>query len=117
MSFYAKMATVAKDLLEDFGQAVTITRVTGSTRDPVTGATTAGTSTDYTPNGVLKAYKSNLIDGSRILTTDRELTLDDTIEPLITDTITVGGESWTPISVGSNNPAGTPLIYAVQVRR
>ncbi len=117
MSLYSDLATTAKELLAEFGQVITITRKAGNTYDPVTGITTAGTATDYLPKGILKQYKSHLIDGTRILATDRELVIDDTVEPMMTDTITIGGESWTPIILGESNPAGTPLVYKIQVRR
>jgi hypothetical protein len=117
VTFYVGLAKVAKDLLTKRGQTITISRSSGSTSDPVTGATTSGTPTNYFPKGILKEYKSTLIDGTRILATDRELVLDDTVEPLMTDTIIIGGESWTPIMPGVNNPAGTPLVYKIQVRR
>ena len=117
MSLYSDLATTAKELLAEFGQTIIISRTNGATSDPVTGATTSGTVTNYYPKGILKQYKSNLIDGTRILATDRNLVLDDTVEPMMTDTITIGGESWTPIILGESNPAGTPLVYKIQVRR
>ena len=117
MSLYSDLATTAKELLAEFGQVITITRKSGNTYDPVTGITTAGTATDYLPKGILKQYKSTLIDGTRILATDRELVIDDTVEPMMTDTIKIGGESWTPIIISESNPAGTPLVYKLQVRR
>ncbi len=117
MTFYSGLATTAKDLLTKYGQVITITRTAGGSIDPVTGAVTAGSSVAYLPQGVLKEYKSNLIDGTRILATDRELVIDDTIKPELTDTISIGGILWTPISVSASNPAGTPLVYRIQVRR
>jgi hypothetical protein len=117
VTFYAGLATTARNLLAKYGQVISITRKAGNTYDPVTGITTAGTATDYLPKGILKQYKSHLIDGTRILATDRELVIDDTVEPLMTDTIKISGESWTPIIIGESNPAGTPLVYKIQVRR
>jgi hypothetical protein len=117
VSIYSDLATTAKELLAEFGQVITITRKSGDAYDPVTGITTAGTATDYLPKGILKQYKSHLIDGTRILATDRELVIDDTVKPLLTDTIKIGGVSWSAITVGESNPAGTPLVYKIQVRR
>jgi hypothetical protein len=117
VTFYSDLATTAKELFTEFGQTITITRTTGDTYNPVTGDTTYGSSSTFLSKGILKQYKSTLIDGTRIKATDRELVLDDTVEPLMTDIITIGGESWTPIMPGATNPAGTPLVYRVQVRR
>ena len=43
--------------------------------------------------------------------------LDNTIEPVSTDTITIGGENWSIVSIRESNPAGIPLVYFVQARR
>jgi hypothetical protein len=117
VSLYSEIAAEIRPVFSELGQTITISRTSGATSDPVTGATTSGTVTNYYPKGILKKYKSNLIDGTRILATDRNLVLDDTVEPLMTDTIIIGGESWTPIMPGATNPAGTPLVYRIQVRR
>jgi len=117
MTFYADMATTAKDLLAEFGQTVTIARVTGGSVDPVTGSVTAGTTTTYSPKGILRNYNATLIDGTRIKAGDMELILDDTIAPLLTDKPAIGGTVWTIKGIKEINPAGTPLVYFCQVAK
>ena len=51
--FYTKMAATASRLIGKYGQAMAIKRVSGGTIDPVTGATTAGTTTSYPVQGVV----------------------------------------------------------------
>ena len=114
---YAKMAATAGRLLERFGKTVTITRTTGGTYDPVTGAATPGTPETFEPKGILTKYPDNLIDGTRIQMSDRKLILDDTVMPTMDDKPTIQGEEWTIKDIETVSPAGTPLIYFVQVRR
>lgn len=114
---YAKMAATAKRLLTRFGNTVSIVRTTGGTYDPVTGAETPGTETTYAPKGVLLKYPDRLIDGTRILQSDRKLILDDTIVPVADDKPVVQGEEWNIQNIMTISPAGTPIVYEVQVRR
>lgn len=114
---YAKIATTAARLLNNFGQTVSVTRTTGAAFDPITGTYTAGTEAVYSPKGVLRKYPDAVIDGTRIETNDRELILDNTIKPALSDEITLQGEKWTVINVASVDPAGVPLVYFCQVRK
>lgn len=114
--FYTKMAATASRLIGKYGQAMAIKRVSGGTIDPVTGATTAGTTTSYPVQGILQRYPDALIDGTRILTSDRLAILTPVVEPVITDKLAFGNKDWTIASIQTANPAGTPLVYFVQVR-
>lgn len=116
-AFYNSMAATASKLITKFGAQGTIKRTTGGSIDPVTGDTTAGTTVTYTPNTIVQRYADELIDGTRILSSDRLIILDNTIEPLTTDKITIRGEDWTIVSVSESRPAGIPLVYFVQARR
>lgn len=117
MTFYADMADLATELLTEYGQAVTIKRITGGSDDPVTGVAVAGTTASLSSVGVLRPYPDRLIDGTRITASDRELTLDASVEPLMTDKITVQGQDWNIAAIVGHSPAGTVLCYRVQVRR
>ena len=114
---YAKMATTAARLLEKFGQTISVIRTTGETIDPITGAIVAGSDTTYSPKGLLRKYPNEVIDGTRIETGDRELIVDNTVEPALSDKVTVQGEQWTVVNVASINPAGTAVVYFCQVRK
>ena len=112
MTFYTEMAGVAVELLTEFGQAATLTRTTGKVIDPVTGAITPGTSNDQATIGVIKPYAKNLIDGTLIQVGDKEVVLSPTIPPLTSDTI----NGMQIVNITEVNPAGTVLVYKVQVR-
>lgn len=115
--FYGRMAATASRLLEKFGAPVTLARETGGTYDPVTGETTPPADDSQTTTGLLKRYPDHFIDGTRILTGDRMLILDASVQPLMSDRPTIGGQQWTPVSIETQSPAGVPLVYFVQCRR
>lgn len=117
MAFYDDMAATATELLTEFGAPVTLARTTGESTHPVTGVVTPGTDDTKTTIGILKKYPDNFIDGTRILSGDRMLILDASVQPLMTDRPVIGEQQWTPVSIETINPAGTPLTYSVQVRK
>jgi hypothetical protein len=112
MTFYSELAEVAVELLTEFGQAITLTRTTGKSIDPVTGAITPGTSDNQPTIGVIKPYAKNLIDGTLIQVGDKEVILSPAIAPLTSDTI----NGMQVVNITEINPAGTVLVYKVQVR-
>lgn len=115
--YYAKMADTAARLLDRFGSAITINRTIGESIHPVTGVVTPGSVTTFTPNGVLTKFPDELIDGTRILRSDRKLILDDTVAPLVTDKPVIQGEEWSVQEVMTVEPAGTPIVYECIVRK
>lgn len=118
MSFdYAKMATTALRLLAKFGAPVTLVRTTGGSIDPVTGAVIAGSSANQTTTGLLRRYPDGLIDGTRIMTGDRQAVLSNEVRPLLTDRLQVAGENWSVMSIETVKPTDTTLVYFVQVRK
>ena len=116
-AFYNSIAATASKLITKFGAVGEIKRTTGGSINPVTGAIATGTTVTYTPNTIVQKYADELVDGARILSSDRMIILDNTIEPVSTDTITIGGENWSIVSIRESNPAGIPLVYFVQARR
>ena len=120
MTFYTEMAQVATDLLTEFGTDIKISRITQEkVINPVTGViTTPEIKQSYSIKGIMKKYPENLIDGSRITTSDRQLMLETSqIEPILTDTIKIDGENWPIMEIESIKPAGTALLYTVRVRK
>jgi hypothetical protein len=126
---YSGIAQNADALLADFGQTVTVTSKTAGAYDPATG-TSAITTTTKTGYAVLLDYarvdtgKLNA-DGSPVLITDKQcylsvLTGDGNSMPeptpdmtLITD---VGGTIYTVKNLKKISPAGTPVLYELNVR-
>jgi len=118
MSFdYAELATLATDLLTEFGQAVTRRSYTAGAYNLATGTTTPTTADtsrigalfDFTPNKTTER-------GTLIQTGDKQLLLDPTAAVSLQDHLIVGGVEYIIISVGEVNPAGTVVLYDLHVR-
>ena len=117
-AFYTEMAEVAVELIEEFGAPVTLNRVTGDQYDPVTGNEFEGDADPVTTKGLVTSYPVKLIDGTRILATDRKLIIDGSVEPLMADIPEMNGEKLgTIVNIEKKNPTGTALVYFIQVRK
>jgi len=121
--FYDRMAATALRLLAQFGQTVTIRRVTGGSVNPVTGAVVSGSTVDTEATAVMQDY--SLQDSARANMTETLIQKDDKKfivaasgipVPLLTDKIIAGGLTWNIVNVKQTNPAGTPLVYEIQGR-
>lgn len=118
MSFYGDLASTASRLLAQFGSAVTIKRETGDSIDPVTGAFTAGETSSLTTNGLTTAItKEDREAFGEAQGNDRILILDDSQAPQEGDRVQVGAEDWQIVRIQETNPAGTPLVYRVLIRK
>lgn len=122
-AFYDRQAATAQRLLAQFGQPVTVSRVTGGTEDPLTGEMTGQTPESFTPNGVLLNYSvkeagDSRAAGNEIRTSDRKLLLAPfDVDPVVTDSVTVDGSEWTIIRIKPLRPAGQTLLHEIQVRK
>lgn len=117
MSFYPGLKTVAANLLTTKGQQVAFSRVTESAYDPGTGARQTNTST-FTGYGVALNYKKSEIDGQVVQMSDIKFIMEaTTTAPIIGDTTTIDGSVYRIMSVKPTSPAGTVVIYQVQLRK
>jgi len=136
MTFYDEMASMATELLTEFGQEIVLTRpslnFSNITNKPVSGGTI-----NLTTIGVFTNIDRSLVDGTRIQDTDRVMVIDASVSPRMGDLLDVSGMvttesvgaapgiilspgqalSWTIVAIKDVNPAGTPICYFVQVRR
>jgi hypothetical protein len=116
-TFYTSMAATASRLLKKFGMTITIKRTTGGSISPVTGAVVAGSTASYTPQGLVQRYRDDQVDGTRILSSDRLVIVDNTVEPLTTDKITLSSQDWSIIDVKESKPSTIGIVYFIQARR
>ena len=114
MSFYPRLAAAASRLIAKYGQPVNLVRG-GTTINPITGAATGQTQT-LTTVGIFQRIPTDLIDGSRILATDRLLLIDGSVIPDMGDRVTVQGKTYNIEEITETNPAGLPLTFALRVR-
>jgi N-acetylmuramoyl-L-alanine amidase len=117
MTFYSEMAATASELITEFGADVVLQRASGGAFDPATGQTTGVTTSELTAKGIHKRFKASLVDGTRIKHGDKLYVLNDSQVPAMSDKLKVGAEYWSIVNVDSIVPAGTAIVYFVQVRK
>lgn len=115
---YARSAATASRLIARFGQSASIVRSTagnGPAYDPG-----EPTETTYACTLVVLDYTNSERDGTLILAGDKKVYLSTSglsIEPSLADKISVNGEAHNIISIKPLNPAGTVVMYEIQIRR
>lgn len=118
---YADLAATAVELLADFGMAMTLARPTDipATYDTATGVATPVSPASYTVTGAKFDYAAREIDGTLIQAGDQRVYLSTTgaVLPLPGDTLTIGSTVFRVMRAGAVSPAGTDLLYDVQVRK
>lgn len=107
------------------GQAVTITTPFAGVYNPATGAVSTGSATTQAGSGVEEAYSAYSIDGVRVRAGDKKFLLSalNTAGGAITapvadrDTLTLAdGSEWTIKKVDPLAPAGTAIMFTLQLR-
>lgn len=117
MTFYDGLAATAAKLLADKGQPMTIRRKGVTARNPAAGTVTQASPVDYTVNGVLLGYKDFIAASDLIQRGDRKALIEaGVIIPSKEDQLVADGRTWTIIDVEAVNPAGTPVLFKLQVR-
>lgn len=112
------MQDTALRLLTKFGQSVTHTIRTPGTYNTATGSVTVSETTQSV-NAAMFDFGSEEIDGMIVIAGDKRVYIASSgvTAPKVDDTLTVGGVVWTIKRVSDLNPAGTSIIYDVQVRK
>lgn len=117
MSFYGGLKDIASNLLQDKGQQVTFSRETVGSFDPKTGQQQISAST-YTAYGVSFGYTAREIDGTLIQSSDIAFLMEAvSTTPKTNDQVTIDSIIYRIINIKPTNPAGTPVMYKVQLRR
>ena len=118
MSFYPRLQNTVSRLIGQFGQEITIVRESAGSVDPVTGEVTAGDDQSFTLSGIVRRYPNNLIDGTRIQATDREVVLEPKDEnvPMLTDRIRLNNRDYPIEEIQVTDPAGLPLVFFARIR-
>jgi len=125
VTFYARLQATANRLLKGKGQSITLTKITAGTYNPATGGFTgAGTSTQ-TAYGAVFDYGAKQIDGTLIKAGDKQLLLSAVktdgaalTAPVLGDTVSIGGVTYTLVEpLKEVNPAGTVVMYEVNIRK
>lgn len=118
MSFdYDNSAATADSLIRKFGTSVSMSRVTPGAYNPETGQT-ATTTTTQTVLAVVIDYPQKFIDGTLIRQGDRKALVSavGSTAPIAGDTFTWGGSPLVVVEAKTLGPAGTAVLYTLQVR-
>ena len=120
---YSEIADVADEILEEFGQAVTLTHVEPGEYVPGEGIT--NTTTIQTGTGAVIDWDARQVDGTLILIGDKRLLLSPLntagtvlTAPVLGDTITdAAGIVYTLVApLKTVSPAGTAVLYDFNLR-
>jgi hypothetical protein len=120
---YTKTAATSLRLLTRFGQDVTLVIRTTAAYDPTLLTPAVVTETLQTRKAVLLDYDrinfgETLQDGTRILATDRRCLMDaNGTPPTNLDFVDVAGSRYPIKVVKETNPAGTPVLYDMLLRK
>jgi len=121
MAFYDEMAVMALEMITEFGQPVTISKMEPGEYDPETGGDTPGATIEQTAQGILLDFTGQEFQtNSLIRQGDKKLKIAaQGLEwvPELLNKIVVQGRTWSIIPpLKEINPAGTPILYELQVR-
>ncbi|TWR85101.1 hypothetical protein FJD38_22730 [Pseudomonas saxonica] len=121
MSFYDDMAGVALELIAEFGQGVILREAIPGEYDPETGQTAPDQTREQIGQGIMADFSGlEFQNNSLIKQGDKKLKLAASgLEwaPSLMSKVVVQGVSWTIVPpLKEINPAGTPLLYELQVR-
>jgi len=117
---YPKTAATANRLLGQFGRTVTLSRPSTSapTYDPATGISTPDTPATYAAAAVLLDYAQRDIDGTLVQQGDQRCLMSPSVAvaPTTSDDVVVGTVTYSVKRVVKVAPAGTPVLYDLQLR-
>lgn len=115
---YATAQATALRLLKEYGQPVKIERNT-ETFNPVSGTITIGSTQQINTYGVFTQVTTDYAKtaGVTVLSGDKMVTLDPSVQPLLSDVLVIAGQRWAIVHIDEINPAGTPLVYKMVVRK
>lgn len=117
MSLYDALALTTDELLDEFGQPITIRR-TASVYDPATGTSSQST-VDTMAYGAKLPYGDRAIDGTLIQSGDEQVYVSpvNVVSIEVGDKIIIGADTYSIVRVKTTAPAGVAVIHEVQVRR
>jgi hypothetical protein len=121
MSFYDEMAVMALEMITEFGQPVTISKTVPGEYDPETGGEAPGANVEQIAQGILLDFTGiEFQNNSLIRQGDKKLKIAAqglAWMPGLLDKVVAQGRTWSIVPpLKEVNPAGTPILYELQVR-
>ncbi|WP_456021498.1 hypothetical protein [Pseudomonas protegens] len=121
MAFYDEMAVMALDMITEFGQPVTISKTEPGKYDPDNGGESPGATIEQTAQGILLDFTGQEFQNNSLIRQgDKKLKIAaQGLEwvPELLNKVVVQGCTWSIVPpLKEINPAGTPILYELQVR-
>jgi len=121
MAFYDEMAVMALEMITEFGQPVTIRAVTVGEYDPDAGSAPTDTVIEQTAQGILLDFTGQEFQNNSLIKQgDKKLKIAAqglAWAPDLLNKVIVQGRTWSIVPpLREINPAGTPILYELQVR-
>ncbi|WP_017479629.1 hypothetical protein [Pseudomonas sp. PAMC 26793] len=120
-TFYDEMAVMALEMITEFGQPVTISKTVPGEYDPETGGEAPGAAVEQTAQGILLDFTGQEFQNNSLIKQgDKKLKIAAqglAWVPGLLDKVVVQGRTWSIIPpLKEVNPAGTSILYELQVR-
>lgn len=120
-TFYDEMAVMALEMITEFGQPVTIRATTAGEYDPETGSAPPDSTKEQTAQGILLDFSGQEFQNNSLIKQgDKKLKIAaQGLEwaPDLLNKVIVQGRTWSIVPpLKEINPAGTPILYELQVR-
>lgn len=121
MRFYEEMSIATHNLITEFGQPVIISKKESGEYDPETGGEAPGATVEQIAQGILLDFTGQEFQtNSLIKQGDKKLKIAAqgmAWAPGLLDKVIVQGRTWSIVPpLKEVNPAGTPILYELQVR-
>lgn len=121
MAFYDEMAVMALEMITEFGQPVTISKTEPGEYDPETGGEAPGTTVEQIAQGILLDFTGQEFQNNSLIRQgDKKLKIAAqglAWVPGLLDKVVAQGRTWSIVPpLKEINPAGTPILYELQVR-
>ena len=121
MAFYDEMAVMALEMITEFGQPVTISKTEPGEYDPEIGGEVPGVTVEQIAQGILLDFTGQEFQNNSLIRQgDKKLKIAAkglAWVPDLLDKVVVQGRAWSIVPpLKEINPAGTPILYELQVR-
>ena len=121
MAFYDEMAVMALEMITEFGQPVTISKTEPGKYDPETGGEAPGVPIEQVAQGILLDFTGQEFQNNSLIKQgDKKLKIAAqglTWVPGLLDKVVAQDRIWSIVPpLKEINPAGTPILYELQVR-
>ena len=121
MAFYDEMAVMALEMITEFGQPVTISKTEPGEYDPDLGGEAPGVTVEQIAQGILLDFTGQEFQNNSLIKQgDKKLKIAAqglAWVPGLLDKVVAQGRNWSIVPpLKEINPAGTPILYELQVR-